>query len=418
MSFEKVKSFWKEINKVNIYYFKEKRKIMITICLFYAILSSFAFSYFAFPYLVSMILSHPVILVLIIICASYSLTFITLFLLEKYKVPFFDELINKVEKYKSFPDTQNNTKRTFVYLKIILIIGLLTLAGLVIVNNSAGNKKTAKRLQPKIDTKYKKEVISVANNLIFDSNDKQTYDIQLNPPAELDFLSKEEIFSKRTGFAFQSSHLINKDYTPSGNVFQIVGNKPWWGIIGVNCKGAGKNSIDGLSEESRFINNPLLLIGIDSYYAFRAPFGCKSFYPEPVKLFYQPLSKKGTVVYNISKFYSDSKGTAWGQVKDLFVFRGDNARDFGYNYAYVESKTNVKFAYSDNLAQKVHKIRNFIHLGGSCGHPEGCNNGSPKQTAFQFDVTQLPANVVMKLWKENPTGKETPADLYFEIVLK
>ena len=82
-------------------------------------------------------------------------------------------------------------------------------------------------------------------------------DIKLNPMIELDFKTKDDIYRIRREYVFQYPQLVQADYRPEESVFgQIVDNKPWWGIAGHFYYGSGKNSIEGPSEESRFIVTP------------------------------------------------------------------------------------------------------------------------------------------------------------------
>lgn len=64
-------------------------------------------------------------------------------------------------------------------------------------------------------------------------------------------------------------------------------------------------------------------------------------------------------------------------------------------------------------------IRSFVHRGGSCGYPGGCNNGSPYQAELDHIlVEELPARMVLKLWRLLPEGVGTPAELEFVIRLE
>ena len=81
-------------------------------------------------------------------------------------------------------------------------------------------------------------------------------DLPINPPRELDFSDREEIFSVRREM-MRRYPLSNGDYTPQGPVYaQVVGGKEWPGISGINCRGKGERITFGLSRESIFIDNP------------------------------------------------------------------------------------------------------------------------------------------------------------------
>lgn len=149
------------------------------------------------------------------------------------------------------------------------------------------------------------------NKLNLDSNDKNTYNIAINSPTELDFLSKEKIFNQRKMYTSMQQKFIDKKYTPSEEVYgQIESNKPWWGQIGINCHATSKTSLQGLSEESRFLNNPLLLLGVDTNYAFNVPkWNCSGFYPSPFGLKITPHTRTIDVTYNLSNFFEQINNT-------------------------------------------------------------------------------------------------------------
>lgn len=97
-----------------------------------------------------------------------------------------------------------------------------------------------------------------------------------------------------------------------------------------------------------------------------------------------------------------------------------NARDFGYEYVYAYSNNNIFFDdVNNNFANKVYHLDDFLHTGGSCGYPGGCNNGSPRQDFLYFSLdNEVPASLGVKLWKQNPENINAPADLYYVIKIQ
>ena len=86
-------------------------------------------------------------------------------------------------------------------------------------------------------------------------------DLQVLASAELDRLSKADVLRLRRQAVMTQAPLLAADYVPSEAVFgQIVDGAPWWGIEGQFRHGPGPRSIEGPSEESRFILNPFLLV--------------------------------------------------------------------------------------------------------------------------------------------------------------
>lgn len=267
-----------------------------------------------------------------------------------------------------------------------------------------------------------------ANKLIINQNYTSIYKIAINEPIELDFLSKQKVFDIRKKHAAMSPAFIPANYMPSDTVFgQIQDNKPWWGLNGMMFKGAGQHSIDGLSEESRAINNPLLLFMVDPKFWFvDLKLKGSEIYPKPISITFQPSQKTIKVVYNFTDYDAEmnnylkaSAHTTFGNSNE-YTLVGLNARDFGYNYAYAYSTQNVVFNdnSNNNLSTNIQQLQDFLHTGGSCGYAGGCNNRSPAEKFLDFTQLKLPAQIAIKLWKKMPQDKNAPADLYFIITLQ
>lgn len=266
-----------------------------------------------------------------------------------------------------------------------------------------------------------------ANKLIINKKDNLTYSIPINKPVELDFLSKQKVFELRKKYAAMSPKFIKKNYKPNEIVFgQIEDNKPWWGLNGMMFGGSGKRSIEGLSEESRSINNPLLLFMVDPNFWFvDLKLSGAEIYPKPVSITFQPSKKTIKAVYNLTSYDAEmnnyltkNRHKPFGDSNE-YTLVGLNARDFGYNFAYAYSTQNVEFEISsNNLSTNIQQLQDFLHTGGSCGYPGGCNNHSPSQPFLNFKNLSLPAQLGIKLWKQMPADKNAPADLYYIITLQ
>lgn len=265
------------------------------------------------------------------------------------------------------------------------------------------------------------------NNLFIDAKDNSSYRIPINEPIELDFLSKQQVFDIRKNYAAACQPIISKDYAPSEIVFgQITDGKPWWGLIGQDYYDSGQHSIDGLSEESRSINNPLLLFMLDSIYGISSiNLDGPNLYPKPISLTYKPSEKTISVVYDISGYNAAADNFLKTAAQENFVnhneysLQGVNARDFGYDFAYAYNTQNISFDEpGNNLSTNVQQLQDFLHTGGSCGYEGNCNNGSPNQPYLHFKTTSLPAKLGIRLWKKMPEDKNAPADIYFVITLQ
>lgn len=231
----------------------------------------------------------------------------------------------------------------------------------------------------------------------------------INPPREYDFKTRKEVFSVRKKMLKKYPVFFSGDYEPTGPVFkQVEDGKPWWGLQGIECKGPGNKSIDGASEESRFIDNPFLLIGIDQSGAVsNGPNArCSGSYPKPSNLKLNTDKKAFSVIYSM---VSSNKE---------YVFAARNAADFGARYAYADDVKGIEFSKEKNISTDVYQFKDFVHVGNSCGYPGGCNNGSPLQEELLFSVPKGKGSIHFKLWKKKPASKEDPADMTFELKIR
>jgi hypothetical protein len=252
-------------------------------------------------------------------------------------------------------------------------------------------------------------------------------DIPINPPGNLSFKSKAEILAARSKLVERCPALLRKPYTPMGAIYDpIEDHRPWWGMQGTFIWGAGKRSIEGVAEESRFLLNPYLLVGANSGTALvwnkdkidDADLKDSSF-PYcwlPDSLHFYPDQALVQTTYNITAFnkeLSDRQEKLTVKLTETMKFGliAYNARDFGYNFIYLDP------AKSMNITAKIKTdrptlIRQMIHCGTSCQYPGGCNNMSPAQPGIdEFDCSELPARANIRLWKEPPLSIESKPDL-------
>ena len=252
----------------------------------------------------------------------------------------------------------------------------------------------------------------------------EIYSFPVNPPRELDFLDKEDIFRVRNDMIQSYPIFFQGNYrADTGSVFrQIESGKPWWGLKGLLCYGPGKHSIEGESDESRFIDNPFLLVSMEEGHALvlmKEDEYCPLSYPEPTGISFDSDTRIFKVNYNVSAHERVIEDIAqdhhMNAPKMRYSFNGRNAIDFGVPYAYLEESQNIRFLNGKNLQTEPYRFRDFIHVGGSCGYPGGCNNGSPYQAETEFQIDDYPAYARFKLWRQAPTSPDSPADLIYEI---
>jgi hypothetical protein len=259
------------------------------------------------------------------------------------------------------------------------------------------------------------------------ANNAGPIEVPLNKPTALNFKSKAEILSLRKRIVDSMPILLDGDYQPSESVFgHIEDNRPWWGMHGAFVWGAGNHSIEGDSEESRFLVNPFLLVGANSGSALiwkteatsQADLKNPSF-PFcwlPASLKWYPTQPLVQVTYDITGFnrqIADRRSKLiLPTVKiDQFGLIAYNARDFGFNYIYLDCKKSINIVNSVQVEEPV-LISQMIHCGGSSQYPGGCNNMSPAIADIdRIAFTALPARARVALWKEKPEDVNTPADM-------
>lgn len=252
-------------------------------------------------------------------------------------------------------------------------------------------------------------------------------DIPIAAMADFNGKSKEEILTLREEQVKPlAKSLLLKQYSASPQVFgQIVSGKPWWGIAGCTIYGSGEKSDLGPSEESRFILNPYLLVGISSWSneiwdkeALDQSIWSKPDFPfcwTASRLRIYPESRTLETTYEVSLYNNalreyDSYRSDEDPV-DRFDLVAYNARDLGFNYLFVPEDRclNIELPTPE---EKPIQIVQYIHCGGSSGYPGGSNNMSPLQKEIHgYTLKELPAKLEVKLWRQKPKSIEKKSDL-------
>lgn len=252
--------------------------------------------------------------------------------------------------------------------------------------------------------------------------------LYINPPSALNFLSRQDILSRRRDFVMQHPELLVYQYAPTGQIFDAMEDgKPWWGMKGQIFYGAGQRSIEGDAEESRFLNNPFLLVQANLILE-KIPYNSNAFASQeeldrtdiplecgPGSAVIYPAERREEINYNLSEFLEKSSRATRAKVSlpdaklDLVAY---NARDLGFNYLAVSKAYSVNI----NKVGNIVDIDQYIHTGGTCGYPGGCNNMSPyNDKLFDLGVTKLPARACVHLWKNRPRSESDNPD--FQILI-
>jgi len=240
--------------------------------------------------------------------------------------------------------------------------------------------------------------------------------LHIQPPTELDFLSKTELLRLRSLAVQQYPELLAADYVPDKSIFgQIVDGLPWWGIEGQFFYGNGENSIAGPSEESRFFLNPYLLVAADFYDWWAGKITENDL--ADFSLTCLPYSLDWWPEETIAEATYDARCVERGQnyTFDLIAY---NARDMNMNYIFVSYPNSTNIG-KINIPTAAYKNPQYIHQGGSCGYPGGCNNMSPSTPEIEgLEILKLPAQVIIWLWEEKPTSPEQLPDMTFVLTFE
>jgi hypothetical protein len=244
-------------------------------------------------------------------------------------------------------------------------------------------------------------------------------DIPLQPPLELDFKTRAEVLQLREQAVYSHSELLVRGYKPYAPIFgRIVDGLPWWGVKGQFYYGSGERSIEGPSEESRFILNPYLLVAAEFYtYWDRARYPETEvsdanfrFYCAPNSLLWSPRQAYAEASYRANCI--DSIG---GGFFDLIAY---NARDLNLTYLYVSYPDSQGIAHPDP-PDRAYANPQFIHQGNSCGYAGGCNNMSPYTPEIDgIRIQSLPAKITIWLWKDDPGDPHQAPDMTFVLYFR
>ncbi|MEW6530983.1 MAG: hypothetical protein AB1473_09120 [Thermodesulfobacteriota bacterium] len=320
------------------------------------------------------------------------------------------------------PPIESATTNTWLSIAVLVVVVVVLGAALVLLPTREVKEKPQKtvalgavaRPHREIQTPPDKNALAIRNRATV-----EVLDIGLQPVTDLNFKTKAEVLRLREEAASQCPQLLVGDYTPSNAVFgQIVDGLPWWGILGAFHYGQGNQSISGPSLQSSSILNPYLLVVPEFELRWdratieaierqtrHVPLDCS-----PQDLRWYPTSGRAEVNY-------DAECLKRNGVR-VFQLIAYNARDLNLNYIYV-SYRNSHNIFKANEPIGAYANPQFIHRGGSCGYPGGCNNVSPQTPPIDnIQILGWPAKLVIYLWERNPRSVEEPPDMEYVMHFK
>lgn len=310
--------------------------------------------------------------------------------------------------------------------KKFLIVILLLIGGYVLISTSDCSKYVQK-FQTNLVSKMFFDDKEISSDTVepekekenwFDKtfNKKNPYEywisgnVKINSMSDYNRVSKEQVYTFRKYYV-NKTIFKDKNYVPNEEVFGgISENNKWLGVKALACMGAYSYSYKSMSNDSKFINNPAILVGVDYATFPRQYMPCtEKEYLIPKKLSFSKDDNTFYLTYDMSD----------NQMNRRLKLVGLNARDLGYNYAFCRKTNNIEFANSmDNISKNVHQFKDAIRLDFSCGASGGCNDNLAFQEELFFDVKSFPATFELKLWKEHPENTNVKSDINFTIILE
>ena len=322
------------------------------------------------------------------------------------------------KKQKTSVDTLVIISDIIVFLFYMLILSLAGVATNVLQSDNFEFLNLFKSSQKQeVISKKDKEINDKVNNIKSDENEENIEHIVFNDLMDFNGMSKEAIFEHRKHMV-ENSIFASVEYSPSEEVFgQIESDKLWKSMKTEFCIYENQiHDTDGLSEESRFVNNPVLLLSPVPFAGlYRKPeneYICNSEAVNfiPYEILYNREENHIYVYYPSEYFFTELKH---------LTLTGINARDLGYKYVSLISAQNIEME-MPTLWKDAYELQDFIHVGGSCGHEGGCNNGSPWQKDLDFFIINGDySRMDFALWKDKPSKprKDVP-DILYTIIFK
>ena len=164
------------------------------------------------------------------------------------------------------------------------------------------------------------------------------------------------------------------------------------------------------------MSNPFLLVAvIEGTAVTNVGPECFAVWPRPSGLRHAP--EGGEVTYDLNRFAAE-KQQAGVTLRRKLELNTINARDWGFRYVQTLDHANLlPEDGSSLLAGGPVELRAFIHPGGSCQQPQGCNNGSPEEPNLRFRVDRPPAHITVVLSPTN-AGAADPDARTFTVHMK
>lgn len=266
-------------------------------------------------------------------------------------------------------------------------------------------------------------------DLGFNSKAPESVSLNLNGLMNFNGKSSEELFALRAKNVSAYPTLLQGAYQPSKTVFEIESKNPWWGIKGYLFKGRGISETDGLSRESAYFGNPLLLVcpewyGTDMHWSGqrfpKADDFASSFptYLPPAKATIYPKEKREEIRYDVMPYFNhvaSMQNGPWKISSIGFDLRAYNARDFGFNYIYVDPNESKNIS---KLPPEVVAIGQQLTTRTRDTCAPACNDLITPDVLCGFKLKDLPAKCRLLLWKNKPASHLVANDMKVDLIFQ
>ncbi len=250
--------------------------------------------------------------------------------------------------------------------------------------------------------------------------------IKIQPMSRYDGISREDIIKKRQDKMIYSS-FYRYNYEPK--VFDDVKEGEKWQGDKNSCARYKLN--DGLSEASIWINNPDILVHMTLYSKYFTgvyageynPVFCvyaKQLLFKPLRITYDKEKKEITSIYKAYNVLLGIGSHVFGALD--FTFSPINAYDAGFNYYTMAESSGLTFSTQGNIRNSVKNLSDVVSTRAHMAVCPQCYiNGKESCMCYKnvenmtAQLTSKQAEVLFKLWKENPKLKNDEADFYYRI---
>ncbi|MBX9721380.1 MAG: hypothetical protein K2X81_08305, partial [Candidatus Obscuribacterales bacterium] len=253
-------------------------------------------------------------------------------------------------------------------------------------------------------------------------------DIALQGLMDYNGKTAEQILAIRSKNVNAHPELISGTYAATPNVLALDSKSAWWSTKGYTFRanGGAGSLTEGASRESASLGNPYLLVSPEWYLTImnipRTRFPKDADFARVFPTYVPPTSvkifakeKREEVTYNVMEYYNNIHSMLNDEKISSIQFdlHTYNAKDFGYNYIYIEPGTSTNLnKYPPDVFENTQGLA--VRTSKSCA--PSCNDlvGTPAAVT-DFQLTNLPAKCHMLLWRAKPSSHLMTPDFKIDL---